>query len=266
METHFYSFSMKSNITVNVLIPTPGSDCSIRDMEEGGKYNYRDGLPVVYLLHGAYGDAFSFLRYSNIERYAQDRGIACVMASAGNELYQDTRSGLMYTKFFTEELPLFVRTVFPVTSDPKKTYVAGFSMGGYGAWYLGLTRPDVFGRAASMSGALDLVGMYDHLDPEKNIFPWEDAFGAAVEGGVNRLRGSRHDLFALYDQAVEKGFQPKLYQSVGLSDFLYDMNQYAREEMMRRGADLTYEEGPGAHDWVFWDTYIQHVLDWLLKK
>jgi putative tributyrin esterase len=29
------------------------------------------------------------------------------------------------------------------------------------------------------------------------------------------------------------------------------------------GADVTYEEGPGMHDWDFWDTYIQRVLEWL---
>jgi len=29
------------------------------------------------------------------------------------------------------------------------------------------------------------------------------------------------------------------------------------------GMYVTYEEGPGKHDWAFWDTYIQRVLDWL---
>ena len=31
------------------------------------------------------------------------------------------------------------------------------------------------------------------------------------------------------------------------------------------GAPLTYTEGPGAHDWNFWDTHIQDVFDWLLQ-
>lgn len=26
---------------------------------------------------------------------------------------------------------------------------------------------------------------------------------------------------------------------------------------------MVYEEGEGIHDWVFWNTYIQHVLKWL---
>ena len=27
--------------------------------------------------------------------------------------------------------------------------------------------------------------------------------------------------------------------------------------------DIHYEEGPGVHNWSFWDMWIQKVLDWL---
>ncbi|MBQ9008600.1 MAG: esterase family protein [Clostridia bacterium] len=264
METHYYSFSMESNVTLNVFIPTPGSNCSISDLESNERFDYETGLPVVYLLHGAYGDAFSWLRFSNVERYAQERGIALVMASAGNSFYQNMRCRQNYKDFFTKELPVFIRNVFPVTKDPKKTFVAGFSMGGYGAWYLGLTRPDVFGKAASMSGALDIATLYDTIDPNVNVFAWEDCFGEAVENG-NHLPGSPYDLFALYDKAVREGYSPKLYQACGTEDFLYKLNQDVRDKMVSRRADLTYEEGPGGHDWDFWDIYIRHILDWFLQ-
>ena len=264
METHYYSFSMKSNITLNVFIPTPGSDGSISDLTSNDKFDYANGLPVVYLLHGAFGDAFSWMRFSNIERYAQQYGIAVVMASAGNSFYQNLQGGRSYTQLFTEELPVFIQNVFPVSKDPKKTFIAGFSMGGYGAWYLALTRPDIFGKAASMSGALDIVSLYDSIDEAHNVFSWEDCFGEAVKNG-NHLKGSKFDLFALYDKAVENGYKPCLYQSIGTGDFLYALNQGVRKEMEARGADLTYEEGPGGHDWDFWDKYIQHILEWLFK-
>ena len=29
------------------------------------------------------------------------------------------------------------------------------------------------------------------------------------------------------------------------------------------GLDVTYEEGPGDHNWDFWDTYIKRIIDWL---
>ena len=30
-----------------------------------------------------------------------------------------------------------------------------------------------------------------------------------------------------------------------------------------RGLDHTYREGPGVHNWYFWDEYIDYLLDWL---
>jgi S-formylglutathione hydrolase FrmB len=31
-------------------------------------------------------------------------------------------------------------------------------------------------------------------------------------------------------------------------------------------ADLTYEEGPGGHEWAYWDRMIARALDWLPLK
>lgn len=261
METHYYSFSMQSNITLNVFVPTPGSSEAITQINHTEKYDYEAGLPVLYLLHGAYGDAFSWVRYSNIDRYAQEHGIVVVMASAENSFYQDLKSGKKYKTFFTEELPTFIVNVFPVSKDREKTYIAGFSMGGYGAWYLALSRPDLYSKAASLSGALDIVGLYKNQEDRDNSndpFNWEDSFG-----DPDKLEGSRYDLFALYDKDVANGCVPKLYQAVGYEDFLYHSNVYVKEEFEKRNADLTYVEDKGGHNWEFWDKYIQNILNWL---
>ena len=263
METHYYSSSLNSNITMNVFIPTPGSSEQITQMGHCEKYDYDSGLPVLYLLHGAYGDAFSWIRYSNIDRYAQDRGIAVVMASAENSFYQDLRSGKKYKTFFTEELPVFIRNVFPVSREREKTFIAGLSMGGYGAWFLALTRPDLYAKAASMSGALDIAGLcrpFSDALGESSPFQLADSFG-----DIDQLAGSEYDLFALYDRAAANGTVPALYQAVGRDDFLYASNQHVRTELEKRGAALTYAEGPGGHDWDFWDREIRRILDWMLQ-
>ena len=59
---------------------------------------------------------------------------------------------------------------------------------------------------------------------------------------------------------------PKLYQACGTEDFLYEMNRATCRRMKDMGADLIYEEGPGGHNWDFWDNYIQKILDWMLEK
>ncbi len=49
-----------------------------------------------------------------------------------------------------------------VTDRPEETFVAGLSMGGYGALKLALTHPERYAAAASLSGALDLRTLLLH--------------------------------------------------------------------------------------------------------
>ena len=68
----------------------------------------------------------------------------------------------------------------------------------------------------------------------------------------------------VWDRLAElngKGVLPRLYSACGTEDFLYqrfaDFKSYAQEINL----DATFEEGPGKHEWRFWDTYIQKALE-----
>jgi len=263
MSCHYYSSTLKSNISLNVIIPTPQGNEQVISQSNQNQYNYEKGLPVVYLLHGAYGDYSSWIRYSNIERYAQERCCAAVMVSAGNNFYQDMAHGPSYRTFFTQELPAFITSVFPVSKKREDTYIAGFSMGGYGAWYLALSAPEKYAKAASMSGALDIAAVYEQGQDGTmdSPFPWD-----AIFQDPQTLRGSDRNLFELLARCQKEGNAPKLYQACGTEDFLYKVNVEARRRIEEMGADLKYEEGPGGHNWDFWDKYIQNILDWMLEK
>ena len=56
---------------------------------------------------------------------------------------------------------------------------------------------------------------------------------------------------------------PKLYLACGTEDFLIEENRDYRDFLTNEMIDFTYIEGPGAHDWNFWDTYIEKVIEWL---
>jgi S-formylglutathione hydrolase FrmB len=78
-----------------------------------------------------------------------------------------------------------------------------------------------------------------------------------VEGGPN-------DLFALARQVVNADVpRPRLYQCCGTADGLYDNNRQAKAYFQSLGLSLTYEEGPGEHEWGYWDRQVQRVLAWL---
>ena len=263
LNCHIYSHALYSNISFNICLPSPTSGDAVNYATLKRDYGYEDGLPVAYLLHGMYGDANSWTRFSNVDRYAQDRRIALVMCSAGNNFYQNLPDGLTYETFFTNEVPAFICALFPVSPKREDTFICGFSMGGYGAWHLGLAAPEVYGKAASMSGALDIVSLVQ--DAKVTPPPHSPVHWNAMFADPDALEGSGSDLFAQYQKCVEKNCVPALYQACGTEDFLYQMNLKARERLRAMGCDLTYSEGPGAHDWNFWDREIPHVLDWFLK-
>ncbi len=96
--------------------------------------------PVLYLLHGYGNDYKCWHRYTSMERYAEERRIAVVTCSVGNKCYMNNAFGENYYDFIAQELPEFICGNFPVSRRVEDTYIAGLSMGGYGALARGVVR------------------------------------------------------------------------------------------------------------------------------
>ncbi len=214
-------------------------------------------VPVLYLLHGLSDDHSIWQRRTSIERYAEDRGLAVVMPAVNRSFYTDMASGPRYWTFISTELPKVAAAFFPLSDRRRDTFVAGLSMGGFGAFKLALTYPDRFAAAASLSGALDLVDLATNWDSEGH------AEFAGIFGDLKRLPGSGNDLVHLAAQVAKSGKQPRLYQCCGTEDFLHANNLRFRRRAARAGLKITYEQGPGEHEWGYWDRQIQRVLAWL---
>lgn len=251
----FRSAVLRRNAQITVILPTPE--------EEGAAMPAN--LKVLYLLHGLHGDETSWVRYSNVERYAKDKGIAIVMPGVGNSFYQDMVHGERFFTYMTEELPRFIQGLFPVSRKREDTFIAGLSMGGYGAFYLGLSRPDLYGAAASFSGAVDIAFHATPLQlPEGAPIPFfvEDCFG-----DMTKMKGSDRDVIALFEKTQDRTSLPRLYQSCGTKDYLYGMNKLFYKEMTRLGARIQWRETEGlAHEWDFWDQEIRYLLDTWLQE
>ena len=112
--------------------------------------------PVLYLLHGLGDDHTAWVRRSNIDRYANREGIAVIMPEVQRGFYTDMVYGPAYFTYITEELPRLCASLFRVTEDPARTYIAGLSMGGYGALKAALRRPERYAAAGCFSGAVDI--------------------------------------------------------------------------------------------------------------
>jgi S-formylglutathione hydrolase FrmB len=242
IQCDFYSETLQLHTSMNVILPQPAPK----------RY------PVLFLLHGLSDDHTIWLRRTSIERYVDPLGLAVVMPAVHRSFYADMARGNRYWTFVSQELPALVQGFFPISHRREDTFVAGLSMGGYGAFKLALSLPQRFAAAASLSGALDQAGDMAYIEPE-----WR-AEMENVYGDLDKLAGSANDTMHLAAKvARSKGPKPRLYQCCGTEDFLYDQNLRFRDHALALGMDLTYEEGPGEHEWGYWDRMIQRVLAWL---
>ncbi|MFC0337880.1 S-formylglutathione hydrolase FrmB [Kushneria avicenniae] len=214
----------------------------------------REPSPVLYLLHGLSDDDSAWQRFSAIERYAEQYGIAVIMPQVGRSYYTDMAYGPDWYRFLSEELPVISERLFPISTRREDTFVVGHSMGGYGAFKWALLEPERFAAAASLSGSLDIVAVGQRETPPPEyplIFDGSPA-------------GTDDDLFELLKRyATPCACQPALFQWCGQQDFLYEVNLRFRDAARDSALALDWYESPGDHQWRYWDRQIQRVLKWL---
>jgi len=252
-EVNFFSEVLGLRSTMYVLLP---QHMLLAEAKRKPKYR------TLYLLHGHSDDHTAWMRWSSIEKYAQGLNLAVVMPAVHLSFYTDMVYGGKYWQFISEEVPAVVQNMFPLSTNRKDNFVAGLSMGGYGAFKLALTHPEQYAAAASLSGAVDIreVVRVKKDDPDNKawLVGMRDVFG-----DLNKVAGSKHDLFTLAKKVARAPIKPRLYQCCGTEDFLHADNIRFRDVVRKLPLDLTYEEGPGDHNWAYWDARIQDVIAWM---
>jgi S-formylglutathione hydrolase FrmB len=238
----------------HVILPEKGS----------GKPNKDGRYPVLWLLHGATDDYTVWQRNTSLERYLKRVGIACVMPSADLSFYSNIDGG-RYLDYIALELPEICRKMFPVSAEPEDNFVAGMSMGGYGTMKAGFTYPEKYAAMGIFSSAnfIDMdVGMAPGGIRAPLNFVRELVFGTGED--MTRARGTEFDLLWLAKQAAEsKKKLPKIFAVCGTNDGCHDDEVQNIEYFKSLGYDCLFMDGPGFHDFDFWDPWLPVFLQWL---
>jgi putative tributyrin esterase len=223
-------------------------------------------LRTLYLLHGGGGNSLDWLRFTNIERYAERHRLAVVMPEVeGSCFYSDQAYGQKYFTYVSEELPLALECLFPLSGRREDRFVAGLSMGGYGAFKLAFRKPERFAAAANFSGISFIADIF-----KPGAFADDESGRAAVEanwGSLEALEGSLDDTRFLVDRAArEKIDLPRLFAGIGAED-------YGRRQALEflayaggKGIDIAFEEIPGGHDWDVWDRLVERFIEFIEEK
>ncbi|HJC91247.1 MAG TPA: esterase family protein [Candidatus Mediterraneibacter excrementigallinarum] len=258
IQVNYLSECLMRTVPVNVILPV--DKLTFPGMPKREEKPYK----TLYLLHGIFGNYTDWVSGTKIQRWAEEKDLAVVMPSGDNMFYvNQEESHNFYGEFIGKELVDMTRKMFPLSRKREDTYIAGLSMGGYGALRNGLKYSETFGCLASLSGAM----VVDHIAERTDDVPFfidSRSFARSIFGDLDKAEESDKNPKWLVKKLKEEGKDiPRIYLTCGLQDSLLEANREMRDFLKEQGADVTYVEGEGAHEWDFWNRSIKDVLEWL---
>ncbi len=294
VELSFFSECLAKYTRVTVLLPMEAS--------ETGKFSSE--FKTLWLLHGMTCNNMTMHNSLGLDPLSDKYELAIVMPDADLSFYVNMKYGGDYFDYITDELPRYLQALLPLSREKKDNFIAGESMGGYGAFYLAMNKPGKYDAAASLSGPMDIhdiakVLSTDELvakkpllvsDPEKfdtfadefsrkNDIPLElirtlikqcnireNRTFKAMFGENPELDGTDYDIFTLAKKLNASKEHLRLLALCGTSDFHYPGNLRFKKSVRELNIDYTFIDGPGGHSWEFWNPHFEDVVRWFLKR
>lgn len=240
IETRFFSKTLGMCATVNALIPQPANP-------ESAKRAY----PVVTLLHGYGQNASAWIRMSMIEALSRQYGVAVIMPDAFLSSYADMAHGLKYQTYLSEELPGIMRGFFPLSDRRADNFLLGCSMGGYGAFRIGLSHPESYSAIGSLSSGHRSIPTFIGRRDDRGFAIADAIFASAGSDPSDDETESRARALA------NAGTAPKIFVRVGKSDpYTLENCRQARDFFSALPVEFDYAEAEGGHSWTFWNAQL----------
>ncbi len=286
----FYSHVLEMDSQITMVLPEEKQGVGFIDAPKREKH------PVLYLLHGTSGDNTDWERWTSVERYAATRGLAVVMMSGQLSSYANMAHGQRYFDYIAYELPEIVKDFFPISDKREDTFIAGLSMGSYGALKIALTLPENYAAAGALSSgnhAMNPEVYNEGNGTSRRPMPGDEKRMAVYKSGEARgiygnavmerrwklcwdwsmgksILNTDQDWFWLARRNIEEGRPlPRIFHCCGTEDHNWQHATEARDFFQSlEGNPYGYEWfiGPGQHDWLFWDTWIEKFINWLPIK
>jgi S-formylglutathione hydrolase FrmB len=243
--------SLQRRTSISVILPADNIHF-LQDTEEIVPKPYR----TLYLLHGLYGSDDIFLANTSIQKFAEDNGIAIVIPCGENSFYVDNpKAHAYYGEYVGQELLDITRNIFPLSHRREDTFIAGFSMGGYGAVRNGLKYHENFSKIGMISAALITDDIVNYTE-DGNVLRSRD-FYESIFGDLDELKGSDMDPKALIERCPNV---PDIYMACGEDDFLFEKNIDFHEFLKDMDIDADFVKASGEHTWEFSEKYIKEFI------
>lgn len=211
-------------------------------------------VALVVLLHGVYGSHWCWALQGGAHRTAQrliDAGeippLALAMPSDGLRAdgtgYLRHGDAIDYERWIADEVPIAARAALPGLPDDATMFIAGLSMGGFGALRIGARYPDRFRGIAGHSSITHVSQMRRFIEEDVASF------------GTDPADASVLDAIVAAGPAL-----PPLRLDCGVDDELLGANRDLHGALLARQVVHTYDEFPGGHDWMYWEAHVADTL------
>jgi putative tributyrin esterase len=213
-----------------------------------------EDTPIVILLHGAYSSHWAWTHKAGVHLTATEMieneticPMIIVMPSDG--LWGDCSAYLKhadadYERWIVEEVPYVVREAAPEIGAGGPVFIAGLSLGGYGAMRIGAKYAEWFSGISAHSAVTDFTQLPQNIEEPIVLY-----------GDIDF-----NDANVLYWMKKNGENLPPVRFDCGTSDALLENNRFLHKELENANIEHEYTEFDGGHDWGYWQKHIRETL------
>ena len=215
---------------------------------------------LLILLHGLTGNSMVWPQRDDLSRLASKHNLVIALPNGERSFWIDQQVGLRWGKWVGEELPALLRSTLRVSRSRKQTFVAGLSMGGYGAMRAAFDYPQTFGGVIALSGTLDVAEeAFRQRHPDLYAIGFGNPASPRPQDDlVARLRTG--------NAPVECLKQMSIFACCGTQDQLLEQGRRFTGAARQQGIDIQWNEGPGGHTFEFWNHWLPRGLEAVVQK
>ncbi len=224
-----------------------------------------ENLPIVVLMHGVYGSHWIWSQKTGIhlkmQSWIENGEIQpMILAMPSDGLFGDGSAYLPhlnsnYEKWIANDVIDATIELIPQASEQSKLFIAGLSMGGFGALRIGIKYHEKFSGVSGLSSITVLDEMKLFVEEDLSLYKQEDAENNSI---IETIKKYRKNL-------------PPFRFDCGNEDLLIEGNRTLHKELVSLGIEHTYKENSGKHEWIYWETHIKETIQFfdsilLIKK
>jgi len=211
-------------------------------------------LPITILLHGVYGSHWIWSQKTGIhlkmQEWIDNKEIKpMIIAMPSDGLWGDGSGYLPldkvdYERWIVEDVVNAVVELVPQASSTSALFIAGLSMGGFGALRIGLKKNTQFSGVSGLSSITVVEEMKQFVEEPIS--------------GYHQVEKENESVYATI--LKNKNNLPPFRFDCGVDDQLIEGNRKLHAQLEDLNIKHTYKENPGKHEWSYWETHIKDTI------